>query len=115
MVGDEHYRVAQDVKRVLQRYKDLKDIIAILGMEELGDDDKLTVSRARKIELFFSQPFTVAQQFTGRPGKYVPVKKTVESFRRVLNGEGDQIPESFFYMQGDFDEVLATFNASQKA
>jgi len=115
VVGDEHYRVAQDVKRVLQRYKDLKDIIAILGMEELGDDDKLTVSRARKIELFFSQPFTVAQQFTGRPGKYVPVKKTVESFRRVLNGEGDHIPESFFYMQGDFDEVVAAFNASQKA
>ena len=114
IVGEEHYLVAQDVKRVLQRYKDLKDIIAILGMEELGDEDKLTVSRARKIELFFSQPFTVAQQFTGRPGKYVPVKKTVESFRRVLNGEGDHIPESFFYMQGDFDEVLAAYEASQK-
>jgi F-type H+/Na+-transporting ATPase subunit beta len=115
VVGDEHYKVAQDVKRVLQRYKDLKDIIAILGMEELGDDDKLTVSRARKIELFFSQPFTVAQQFTGRPGKYVPVKKTVESFKRVLEGDGDHIPESLFYMQGDFDEVLAAYEASQKA
>jgi F-type H+-transporting ATPase subunit beta len=114
VVGEEHYKVAQDVKRVLQRYKDLKDIIAILGMEELGDEDRLTVSRARKIELFFSQPFTVAQQFTGRPGKYVPVSKTVESFRRVLNGEGDHIPESFFYMQGDFDEVLAAYEASQK-
>ena len=115
VVGEEHYRVAQDVKRVLQRYKDLKDIIAILGMEELGDEDKLTVSRARKIELFFSQPFTVAQQFTGRAGKYVQVAKTVKSFARVLDGEGDHIPESFFYMQGDFDEVIQTFDASQKA
>jgi len=114
IVGEEHYKVAQDVKRVLQRYRDLKDIIAILGMEELGDEDRLTVSRARKIELFFSQPFTVAQQFTGRPGKYVPVKKTVESFRRVLNGDGDHIPESHFYMQGDFDEVQAAYEASQK-
>ncbi|MGQ9611928.1 ATP synthase beta subunit C-terminal domain-containing protein, partial [Chloroflexus sp.] len=114
IIGEEHYRVAQEVKRVLQRYKDLKDIIAILGMEELSDEDKLTVQRARKIELFFSQPFTVAQQFTGRPGKYVPVKKTVESFARLLNGEGDHIPESFFYMQGDFDDVLAAYEASQK-
>ncbi|WP_322496752.1 F0F1 ATP synthase subunit beta [Chloroflexus sp.] len=114
IVGEEHYRVAQEVKRVLQRYKDLKDIIAILGMEELSDEDKLTVQRARKIELFFSQPFTVAQQFTGRPGKYVPVKKTVESFARLLRGEGDHIPESFFYMQGDFDDVLAAYQASQK-
>ncbi|MEI7770005.1 MAG: F0F1 ATP synthase subunit beta [Chloroflexales bacterium] len=114
IVGEEHYRVAQDVKRVLQRYRDLKDIIAILGMEELGDDDKLTVSRARKIELFFSQPFTVAQQFTGRPGKYVPVADTVKSFARVLAGDGDHIPESFFYMQGGFDEVLAAYDASQK-
>ena len=114
VVGEEHYRVAQDVKRVLQRYKDLKDIIAILGMEELGDEDKLTVSRARKIELFFSQPFTVAQQFTGRAGKYVQVAKTVKSFARVLDGEGDHIPESFFYMQGDFDEVIQTYDASLK-
>ncbi|WP_129630910.1 F0F1 ATP synthase subunit beta [Candidatus Oscillochloris fontis] len=114
VVGEEHYRVAQDVKRVLQRYRDLKDIIAILGMEELGDDDKLTVSRARKIELFFSQPFTVAQQFTGRPGKYVPVAETVKSFTRVLAGEGDHIPEGFFYMQGSFDEVLAAYDAAQK-
>ncbi|NTU81081.1 MAG: F0F1 ATP synthase subunit beta [Chloroflexales bacterium] len=115
IVGDEHYRVAQDVKRVLQRYKDLKDIIAILGMEELGDEDKLTVSRARKIELFFSQPFTVAQQFTGRAGKYVPVAETVKAFDRVLNGEGDHIPESYFYMQGGFDEVVQAYEASQKA
>ncbi len=114
IVGEEHYQVASDVKRVLQRYKDLKDIIAILGMEELGDEDRLTVARARKIELFFSQPFTVAQQFTGRPGQYIPIKKTVESFRRLLDGEGDHIPESFFYMQGDFDSVVAAYEASQK-
>jgi F-type H+-transporting ATPase subunit beta len=114
IVGEEHYQVASDVKRVLQRYRDLKDIIAILGMEELGDEDRLTVSRARKIELFFSQPFTVAQQFTGRPGEYIPIKKTVESFKRVLEGEGDHIPESFFYMQGDFDSVMAAYEASQK-
>jgi F-type H+-transporting ATPase subunit beta len=114
VVGDVHYQTAQEVKRVVQRYKDLKDIIAILGMEELNDDDKLTVSRARKIELFFSQPFTVAQQFTGREGKYVPVDETVKSFQRVLSGEGDHIPEQFFYMQGGFDDVLAAYEASQK-
>jgi F-type H+/Na+-transporting ATPase subunit beta len=114
VVGEEHYRVAQEVKRVLQRYKDLQDIIAILGMEELGDEDKLTVQRARKLELFFSQPFTVAQQFTGRPGKYVPIAETVKSFARVLSGEGDHIPESFFYMQGGFDEVVSAYEAANK-
>jgi len=114
VVGEEHYRVAQEVKRVLQRYKDLQDIIAILGMEELSDEDKLTVQRARKMELFFSQPFTVAQQFTGREGKYVKVDETVRSFARVLNGEGDHIPEQHFYMQGGFDEVVAAYEASQK-
>jgi F-type H+-transporting ATPase subunit beta len=114
IVGEVHYQTAQEVKRVLQRYRDLKDIIAILGMEELNDEDKLTVSRARKIELFFSQPFTVAKQFTGRDGEYVPVDETVRSFQRVLNGEGDHIPESFFYMQGGFDDVLAAYEASQK-
>jgi F-type H+/Na+-transporting ATPase subunit beta len=114
VVGEEHYRVAQEVKRVLQRYKDLQDIIAILGMEELSDDDKLTVQRARKLELFFSQPFTVAQQFTGRPGKYVPIAETVKSFRRVLSGEADHIPESYFYMQGGFDDVVAAYEAASK-
>lgn len=109
VVGPEHYRVAREVQRVLQRYKDLQDIIAILGVEELSDEDKLTVSRARKIELFFSQPFTVAQQFTGRPGKYVPIAETVKSFARVLAGEGDHIPEQLFYMQGGFDEVLRAY------
>ncbi len=114
IVGELHYETAQAVKRVLQRYRDLKDIIAILGMEELNDEDKLTVSRARKVELFFSQPFTVAKQFTGRDGEYVPIDETVKSFQRVLGGEGDHIPESFFYMQGGFDDVLAAYEASQK-
>ncbi len=114
IVGDEHYRVAREVQRVLQRYKDLQDIIAILGVEELSDEDRLTVSRARKLELFFSQPFNVAQQFTGRPGKYVPIAETVKSFARVLDGEGDHIPEQMFYMQGGFDDVLRTYEESRK-
>ncbi len=114
IVGIEHYRVAQEVKRVLQRYKDLQDIIAILGIEELSDEDKLMVQRARKIERFFSQPFTVAQQFTGRAGKYVPISETVRSFARVLAGEADHIPEQLFFMQGSLDEVIADFEASHK-
>lgn len=114
VVGEEHYRVAQEVKRVLQRYKDLQDIIAILGMEELSDEDKLTVQRARRIERFFSQPFTVATQFTGLPGKYVPIADTVKSFARVLNGEVDHIPEQFFLLQGTLDEVIAAYESSQK-
>jgi F-type H+-transporting ATPase subunit beta len=114
IVGVEHYRVAQEVKRVLQRYKDLQDIIAILGIEELSDEDKLMVQRARKIERFFSQPFTVAQQFTGRAGKYVPISETVRSFARVLAGEADHIPEQLFFMQGSLDEVIADFEASHK-
>jgi F-type H+-transporting ATPase subunit beta len=114
IVGADHYRIAREVQRVLQRYKDLQDLIAILGVEELSDDDKLTVSRARKIELFFSQPFTVAQQFTGREGKYVPIAETVKSFTRLLAGEGDNIPEQLFYMQGGFDDVLRAFEATRK-
>lgn len=114
IVGEEHYSVAQEVKRVLQRYKDLQDIIAILGMEELGDEDKLTVQRARKIERFFSQPFTVAQQFTGRPGKYVPIGETVKSFRRLLDGEVDHIPEQYFFLQGPLDDVIAEYEARKK-
>jgi F-type H+/Na+-transporting ATPase subunit beta len=114
IVGEEHYRVAREVQRVLQRYKDLQDIIAILGVEELSDEDKLTVSRARKIERFFSQPFTVAQQFTGRPGKYVPIAETVKSFARVLEGEADHIPEQYFLLQGTLDDVIASYEASRK-
>lgn len=114
IVGAEHYRVAREVQRVLQRYKDLQDIIAILGVEELSDDDKLTVARARKIERFFSQPFTVAQQFTGRPGKYVPVAETVKSFARLLAGEVDHIPEQFFLLQGGLDDVIQAYEASRR-
>jgi F-type H+-transporting ATPase subunit beta len=114
IVGDEHYEVAQEVKRILQRYKDLQDIIAILGMEELSDDDKLTVQRARKLERFFSQPFTVAEQFTGLEGKYVPVGETVKSFSRVLEGEVDHIPEQYFMLQGSLDEVINAYESSQQ-
>jgi len=113
IVGEEHYRVARQVQIVLQRYKDLQDIIAILGVEELSDEDKLTVSRARKIERFFSQPFTVAQQFTGRAGKYVPVADTVRSFARLLAGDVDHISEQFFFLQGSLDEVIAAYEASK--
>jgi len=114
IVGEEHYRVALSVQRILQRYKDLQDIIAILGVEELSDEDKLTVSRARKIERFFSQPFTVAQQFTGRAGKYVPIAETVKSFARVLDGEVDHIPEQYFFLQGPLEDVITAYEASRK-
>ncbi len=107
IVGQEHYDVAQDVKRVLQRYKDLQDIIAILGIDELSDDDKLTVSRARKVQRFFSQPFFTAAQFTGKEGKYVPVAETVKSFRRILDGEFDDVPEQEFFLRGGADELRA--------
>ncbi len=106
VVGEEHYNTAREVQRVLQRYKDLSDIIAILGVEELSEEDKLTVARARKIQRFLSQPMFVAEAFTGRPGKYVPVKETVRSFREVLEGKHDDIPEQAFYMQGGIDDVL---------
>ncbi len=106
IVGERHYKVARDVQKVLQRYKDLQDIIAILGMEELTDDDKLTVLRARKIQKFLSQPFFVAEQFTGKPGKYVKREETVAGFERILSGELDTIPEAAFYMKGTIEEVL---------
>jgi F-type H+/Na+-transporting ATPase subunit beta len=106
VIGDDHYNVAREVKRILQRYKDLQDIIAILGIDELGEDDKLTVSRARKIQKFLSQPFFVAEQFTGIPGKYLPIKETIEGFRGICAGQYDDIPEQAFYMVGGIDEVL---------
>jgi F-type H+-transporting ATPase subunit beta len=112
IVGEEHYRVAREVQRVLQRYQSLQDIITIMGVEELSDEDRLTVARARKLQLFFSQPFSVAEQFTGRAGRYVPVAETVRSFARLLAGEGDEVPESYFYMQGALDDVLAAYKAS---
>ena len=105
VVGQEHYDVAQGVKRVLQRYKDLQDIIAILGVDELSDEDKLTVARARKIQRFLTQPMVVAEVFTGLPGVYVPISDTVQGFRRILDGEFDDVPEQDFYMKGTIDQV----------
>jgi F-type H+/Na+-transporting ATPase subunit beta len=107
IIGDEHYNVARAVKQVLQRYKDLQDIIAILGIDELSEDDKLTVSRARKIQKFLSQPFFVAEQFTGLPGKYVPIAETVKSFKEIVDGKHDGVPEQAFYMVGTIEEALA--------
>ena len=109
VVGEEHYDVARGVQKVLQRYKDLQDIIAILGIDELSDEDKLTVARARKLQRFFSQPFTVATVFTGLDGKYVPVKETVRGFKEILEGKHDQIREDFFYMKGTIDEVVESY------
>ncbi|MCE5286552.1 MAG: F0F1 ATP synthase subunit beta [Pelosinus sp.] len=106
VIGEEHYNVARGVQEILQRYKELQDIISILGMEELSDDDKLTVARARKIEKFLSQPFFVAEAFTGTPGKYVPLKETIRGFKEILEGKHDELPEAAFYMMGSIDEVV---------
>ncbi|MBC7294495.1 MAG: F0F1 ATP synthase subunit beta, partial [Thermoleophilia bacterium] len=106
VVGDEHYEVATRVQEILQRYKDLRDIIAILGMDELSDEDKVIVRRARKIQQFLSQPFFVAEQFTGQPGKFVPLKETVRSFKEIIEGKHDDLPEQAFRMQGSIDDVL---------
>jgi len=105
IVGEEHYRTAREVQRILQRYKDLQDIIAILGIDELSEDDKLIVSRARKIERFFSQPFYVAERFTGIPGRYVPLAETVSGFREILDGKCDDLPEQAFMMAGTIQDV----------
>jgi len=105
VVGEEHYEIARGVQQTLQRYKDLQDIIAILGMDELAPEDKIAVNRARKIQRFLSQPFFVAEPFTGRQGKYVPLKDTVQAFKRILNGELDELPEQAFYMVGSIEEV----------
>jgi F-type H+-transporting ATPase subunit beta len=110
VIGQEHYEAARGVQTVLQGYKELKDIIAILGMDELSEEDKLTVSRARKIERFLSQPFFVAEVFTGAPGKYVSLKDTIRSFQGILNGDYDHIPEQDFYMKGSIDEVVEAYN-----
>src|SRR5208283_1971315 len=114
IVGEDHYNTAQAVKQTLQRYKDLQDIIAILGVDELSDDDKLAVARARKIQQFLSQPFNVAEAFTGRKGKYVKVADTVRSFKEVVEGKHDEIPEQAFYMQGSIDDVLETWEKMKK-
>jgi F-type H+-transporting ATPase subunit beta len=115
IVGEEHYRTARQVQQVLQRYKNLQDIIAILGIDELSDDDKLLVARARKIEQFLSQPMMVAQQFTGREGRYVKVKDTVRGFRMILDGEVDHIPEQLFYMAGPMEDVFERYEKEQAA
>ncbi|MDN5292871.1 MAG: F-type H+/Na+-transporting ATPase subunit beta [Eubacteriales bacterium] len=107
IVGEEHYYVARSVQKILQRYKELQDIIAILGMDELSDEDKLIVARARKIQRFLSQPFTVAEAFTGTPGKYVPLKETIRGFKEIVEGKHDDLPEQAFYMVGTIDEAVA--------
>ena len=106
IVGREHYEVARETQRILQRYKDLQDIIAIMGMDELSEEDKLTVSRARKIQRFLSQPFFVAEQFTGYEGRYVPVKETIRGFKEILEGKHDDLPESAFLFVGSIDEAV---------
>jgi F-type H+-transporting ATPase subunit beta len=106
VIGNEHYETAQRVQQTLQKYKELKDIIAILGMDELSEEDKQAVTRARKIERFFSQPFHVAEVFTGSPGKYVPLKDTIRGFKAIVDGEYDHLPEQAFYMVGGIDEAV---------
>jgi F-type H+-transporting ATPase subunit beta len=106
VVGEEHYNLARAVQKILQRYKDLQDIIAILGIDELSEDDKVIVARARKIQKFLSQPFFVAEPFTGQPGRYVKLEDTIRSFRQLVDGKCDHIPEQAFYMAGTIDEVL---------
>ena len=115
VVGLEHYEVARSVQQILQRYKELQDIIAIMGMDELSEEDKLTVSRARKIQRFLSQPFTVAEQFTGMEGRYVPVKETIRGFREILDGKHDDLPESAFLFVGTIDEAVAKAKAMNAA
>jgi F-type H+-transporting ATPase subunit beta len=105
IVDEAHYKTAREVQENLQRYKELQDIIAILGMEELSDEDKIVVGRARRIQRFMSQPFNVAETFTGNPGKYVPLKDTIRSFREILDGKCDDIPEECFYMKGTIEDV----------
>jgi F-type H+-transporting ATPase subunit beta len=115
IIGDEHYGVARNVKQILQRYKDLQDIIAILGIDELSEEDRLTVSRARKIQKFLSQPFFVAQQFTGLEGKYVTIAETIRGFKEIVEGKHDEIPEQDFYLVGTIDEVVERFRKRQTA
>lgn len=114
IVGEEHYRVARGVQQVLQRYAELQDIIAILGMDELSEDDKLTVARARRLERFLSQPMFVAEAFTGQPGRYVPLKETIRGFKEILEGKHDHLPENAFYMVGTIDEAVERAKAIAK-
>jgi F-type H+-transporting ATPase subunit beta len=114
VVGNEHYETARAVQRILQRYKELQDIIAIMGMDELSEDDKLTVNRARKVQRFLSQPFSVAEQFTGYEGKYVPLKETIRGFKEIIEGKHDEIPESCFLYAGTIDDVVAKWKGQGK-
>ena len=114
IVGEEHYKVARSVQEILQRYKELQDIIAILGMDELSEEDKIVVNRARKVQRFLSQPFHVAEQFTGLPGQYVPVSETIRGFKEIIEGKHDAIPESFFLNAGSIDDVVARMEESRK-
>ena len=115
ILGQEHYETARAVQSILQRYKELQDIIAIMGMDELSEEDKLTVNRARKVQRFLSQPFHVAEQFTGYQGKYVPLKETIRSFKEIIEGKHDEIPESYFLFAGSIDEVVAKYRGGEKA
>ena len=115
IVGEEHYGVAREVQLYLQKYKDLQDIIAILGMEELSDEDKLVVHRARRIQRFLSQPFFVAEAFTNTPGKYVPISETIRGFKGILEGEYDHLPEQAFFMVGTIDEAVEQGKKMQEA
>ena len=115
VVGREHYEVARNVQRILQRYKELQDIIAIMGMDELSEEDKLTVNRARKVQRFLSQPFSVAEQFTGYKGKYVPLKETIRGFKEIIEGKHDHIPESCFLFAGSIDDVVEKYQGGEKA
>ena len=115
IVGQEHYETARAVQSILQRYKELQDIIAIMGMDELSEEDKLTVNRARKVQRFLSQPFHVAEQFTGYQGKYVPLKETIRSFQEIIAGKYDDIPESYFLFAGSIDDVVAKYRGGEKA
>jgi len=112
ILGEEHFRVANRVKEILQRYKELQDIIAILGIDELSDEDKVTVGRARRVERFLSQPFSVAEQFTGTPGAYVPIAETIRGFAELIEGKHDELPESAFFLKGGIDEVVEAANKS---
>ena len=115
ILGQEHYETARAVQQILQRYKELQDIIAIMGMDELSEEDKITVGRARKVQRFLSQPFSVAEQFTGYEGKYVPLKDTIRSFKEIIEGKHDHIPESFFLFKGSIDDVVSAYNAAKGA
>ena len=115
ILGQEHYDTARNVQRILQRYKELQDIIAIMGMDELSEEDKITVARARKVQRFLSQPFSVAEQFTGYEGKYVPLRDTIRSFKEIIEGKHDHIPESYFLFKGSIDDVVRAYNDAKEA